>query len=157
MEETEYQTCQFHVQPLYKKTKEGYEDQTVINGYEVSNSIKVKTLKLPLADQILSAAVKGGANQINQINFSLHRPQSYRGEVIQAATQNALADATVLAEAAGVKIKRILNLSLNHWQTMPAAYMVNKSAIGGTSGHDPIEPGKAEIHATVTVVLEIGS
>lgn len=158
LDETEYQTCQFHIQPIYKKSKDGYEDNVVISGYEVYNSIQVKTLKLELADKILSAGVKGGANQINQISFSLHNPQMYRGEVIQAATQNALSDAGALANAAGVKIKRILTLSLNHWQNLPAPYMLSRNANGGISkGQDAIEPGKAEIHATVNVVFEIGS
>lgn len=159
LDETEYKTCHFHIQPVYKRSKDGCEENQVISGYEVYNSIQVKTLKLELADQILSAAVQGGANQVNQINFSLSNPQKYRGEVIQAAAQSALADATILADAAGVKIKRVLGLSLNHWQTLPAPYMLSKHMNGGTfeMGHDAIEPGKAEIHATVSVVYEIGS
>ena len=131
LEETEYQTCHFHIQPFYQKTPQGYDDQAMIIGYEIYNSIQVKTLKLHLADKILSAAVQGGVNQVNQINFSLHNPQMYREEAIQAATQNALADANALAKAAGVKIKRILNISLNHWQTSPTPYMMSRSSNGG--------------------------
>lgn len=158
LDEKEYQTCQFNIQPIYKKAKEGYHQTNEIEGYEVYNSIQVKTLKLDLADKLLSAAVKGGANQINHINFSLNNPQQYRGEAIQAATQNAISDAQVITGAAGVKIKRILSLSLNHWQNLPTPYLLSKSSNGGgvEMGRDAIEPGKAEIHATVNVIFEIG-
>lgn len=158
LDDTEYQTCHFHIQPVYQKTKEGYDNNTVVIGYEVYNSIQIKTLKLELADKILSAAVQGGANQINQISFSLNNPKMYRGEAIQAATKNAISDASALADAAGVKIKRILNISLNHWLTPPSPYLLSRSSNGGgiEMGKDAIEPGNAEIHATVSVVFEIG-
>lgn len=154
LEETEYQTCQFYIQPFYQRSPEGYEDHTTVNGYEVYNSIQVKTLKLDLADKFLSAAVQGGVNQINQISFSLHNPQQYREEAIQAATKNAMADAKALAKAAGVKIKGILNISLNSWASSPTPYMLSRSA-GVEMVNDAIEPGKAQLHANVNVVIEI--
>lgn len=160
LDEKDYQTCQFHIQPIYhnQKSQKGDKEKALLWGYEVYNSIQVKTLKIELADKILSAAVQGGANQIHQISFSLHHPYMYRNEAIQAAAQQAISDANALASATGVKVKRILNLSLNHWQNLPTPYMANKSSGGAIEMvHDAIEPGKAEIHAVVNVVFEIGS
>lgn len=154
LDESEYQTCHFNIQPFYQRLPEGYEDRSVISGYEVYNSIQVKTLKLDLADKILSAAVQGGVNQINQISFSLHNPQQYREEAIHAATQNAIADANALATAAGVKIKKILNISLSSWQSSPTPYMSSRSA-GVEMMKDAIVPGKSDLHAVVNVIFEI--
>jgi uncharacterized protein YggE len=164
LDESDYQTGQFHVRPIYQKPPKGSEADKYakIIQYEVLNSIKIKTQKIALADKILSAAVKGGANQIENVNFSLNSPQSYYEEVIKLATQNALADASALAKAAGVKLVRILNLSVDHWHNFPGQLMLAKrtetlSTQTNSADQDVLEPGKAEIHATVNIIMEIGS
>jgi uncharacterized protein YggE len=156
LNETDYQTGHFHIRPIYQKpAKDSQEDErSKIIRYEVVNAIQLKTQKIELADKIITAAVQGGANQIEQINFNLNNPQAYRIEAIQAAAKNALANANVLADAVGVKLKRVLNLSLDHWQQVPSPMMLRTEA---ESHHDQniFEPGKAEIHATVNLTFEI--
>lgn len=91
--------------------------------------------------------------------FGLNSPQSYREEAIRVAAQYALTDANSLAKAAGVNLKRILNLSLDQWHQSPMSVMLSKHAApGGSPGSplDAIEPGKAEIHAGVNITFEIG-
>ena len=153
------QTGRFHIRPIYAKPPKD-SDQTEhskISHYEILNSIKVKTDRLDLADKILHEAVQGGANQIDQINFSLFNPQSYKGELIRLAAQNAISDASVLSEALGVRIIRVIHLSLDHWQNLPVPHLLSKGyASGGNgSGFNVIEPGNAEIHAVVNVTYEI--
>lgn len=161
LDEADYQTGRFHIRPIYQKiSKDSYEeDRTKVNHYEVINTIQVKTQKIALADKIIGAAVQGGANQIDQVTFALTNPQSYRSEAIQAATQNALADASTLANALGIKLKRVLNVSLDHWQQLPVPMMMSKRVEAGNydASQEVFEPGKAEIHATVNVTFEIES
>lgn len=157
LDEREYQTGRFHIRPVYK-TPSKYPEEcetATISHYEVLNTIQVKTQRLDLADKILHEAVKGGANQIDQVSFSLFNPQVYREEVIKLATQNALSDAFVLSQAAGVKLSRVMHLSLDHWQNLPAPHMLSKSFDGGSAEFNVIEPGHAEIHAVVNVTYEI--
>lgn len=158
LDEQEYQTGRFHIHPVYKTQTKYYEEieNPKISHYEVLNTIQVKTLKLDLADQILQEAVRGGANQIDQVNFTLFNPQIYREEVIKLATQNALSDAFWLSQAAGVKLNRVIHLTLDHWQNLPAANKLSKSFDGGGQAEfNVIEPGNAEIHAVVNVTYEI--
>lgn len=160
LEPSEYQTGRFQIRPIYRKPAKVSEEEerTVITHYEVINAIQVKTQKLALADRILSRAVQGGANQVEQVNFNLHNPQDYRAEAIELATKYAFADAAVLAHAAGVKIMRVLNLSLDHWQHVPRPLMLGKySSHAGGETQEVLEPGQTEIHATVNVTIEIGS
>lgn len=156
LDETDYQTGRFNIRPIYQKPpKDSLEDErTKIIRYEVANSIHVKTTKIALADKIISSAVQGGANEVNQVDFNLNNPQAYRVEAIQAAAKIALADASALADAVGVKLKRVLNLSLDHRNHYPQPMMLYKSAAEMSS--DVLEPGKTEIHATVNVTFEIG-
>lgn len=162
LDETDYQTGRFTIQPIYQKPpKDSQEDESAkISRYKVTNTIQIKTQKIDLADKIIGTAVQGGANQVDQVNFSLNNPQTYRNEAIQAAAKNALADASALANAVGVKLKRVVNLSLDHWQQFPGPMMLYKGAAPGNSQNqfadqDALEPGKAEIHATVNVTFEI--
>lgn len=159
LDELDYQTGRFHIRPIYKKTSKKQEDRdpAIITSYEVVNTIQVKTQKIDLADKILNAAVRGGANQIDQVNFNLNNPQAYREEAIKLAAQNALADANSLAAATNVKIMRILYLSLDHWQNLPGAHMLSKKFENEDAVQEQnlFEPGNVEIHATVNVTFEI--
>jgi uncharacterized protein len=161
LDESDYQTGRFHIRPIYQKPPKGSEEEehAKINFYEVVNAIKIKTKKLDLADKIITAAVQGGANQIAQVNFSLNNPQSYREEAIKAAAQYAIDDANALANAVGVRLKRILNLSMDNWHQFPAPMMLSKRFEGNQNEveqQEVLEPGKAEIHASVNVIFEIG-
>lgn len=158
--DSDYQSGRFVIHPIYQKNpKDSEKDaRTTITHYEVVNAIKVKTTKIDLAESLITAAVQGGANQIDQLNFNLSKPQTYRDEAIQAAAQNALADANVLATAMGVQIKRILNLSLDHWQQVPHPVMFNKrfESSNADGGASVLESGQSEIHASINVTFEIG-
>lgn len=161
LDETDFQTGHFHVKPIYQKLpKEAPDsDHGKISHYEALNTIQVKTQKISLADQIINAAIQGGANQITQVNFNLNNPQAYRGEAIKLAAQNGLSDANALAAATEVKLHRILNLSLDHWHSSPQPYMMKAGAqsLAGTVEQEVIEPGQTEIHAVVNITFEIGS
>lgn len=162
LDESDYQTGRFHFRPIYQKPpKDSEEDEHAkISRYEVTNAIKIKTQKIALADKILEAAVQGGANQVEQVNFNINNPQAYRAEAIKLATQNALADAAALASAANVRVIRVLSLSLDHWFNVssPLAFAKRGAFSGQAEGGESnvLEPGKAEIHATVNAILEIG-
>jgi uncharacterized protein YggE len=160
LDEKEYQTGHFAVHPIYQNPPKDYQEtEHKIHHYEVVNSVKIKTTKFDLAEKLMSEAIQAGANQIDQVNFNLVNPQAYREGAIQAAAQNAIADANALAKAMGVKIKRILSLALDHWQQFPGPLMLNKRVDAGSFdaiGPEVFEPGQAEIHATVNVTFEIG-
>lgn len=158
--DSDYQSGRFVIHPIYQKNpKDAQEDtRTTITHYEVVNAIKVKTTKIDLAENIITTAVQGGANQVDQLNFNLSKPQQYRDEAIQAAAQHALADANALAAAMGVQLKRILSLSLDHWQQVPHPVMFNKrfESSNADAASGVLESGQSEIHATVNVTFEIG-
>lgn len=163
LDESDYQTGRFQIRPIYKKPSKNSseEEKTIINQYEVSNIIQIKTKKIDLADRILNAASQGGANQVTKVNFNINNPQTYKEEVIKLATQNALADAKALANAAGVEVKRVLNISLDNWVdtskaiTLASKNLSNLQEQEGVS--EVLEPGQAELHATVNMTFEIGS
>lgn len=133
-----------------------------IIGYSVRASIAVVSQKMPLAGTLIARAAKAGANEISALNFSIADPRSSRAEAIQTATKHAITDATTLANAAGVGLIRILQLSLDGAKTTPPRpvehrYMmanVGRAAFDMDSVPD-ISGGTVVVTANVTAEWEI--
>ncbi len=155
----EYQTSQFQIQPMYtRRPRQAPVDwKPKIVGYRVSNSLNVKTEKLELAGELIQAANEAGANSIDSISFGLADPRTHRGEAIRAATANALTDARTLADAAGLRLVRVLSITLDQ-AAAPRPIPIQRMSAGmamAEAAPPPIQPGDVTVHANVTVVYEI--
>lgn len=155
----EYQTGRFSIHPTYTPyPKDPPPDwKPSINGYEVSNTVVIKTNKLDLAGKLIDAANKAGANSIENIHFNLHDPRSYWNEAMSTATANAINDAKVIAQAAGVNLGRLLSITLDNANAViPRANNVYFAKSMGSESKPPIEAGDVTITASVSIVYEIG-
>ena len=158
--EDEYQTSQIRIQPLYSRRprQAGVEWKPVIIGYQVSNSINVKTKQLKLAGKLIQAANEAGANSIDSISFGLADHRKHRAEAIRTATANALADARTLADAANLRLVRVITINLDQAAApRPLAMSMNRGmemAMASTAP-PPVNPGDVNVNASVTVVYEI--
>lgn len=153
----EYQTGRFTIHPTYTPYPKNPPDnwKPSINGYEVNNSIIIKTDKLDMAGKLIDAAYKAGANSIENIHFNLHEPRQFWNEAISMATTNAINDAKVIASAAGVNLGRLLSINLDNSNTIvPRANNVYFAKIA-SSDVPPIEAGDVTITANVTIIYEI--
>lgn len=156
----EYETGQFSITPTYtpypKDPPSNWKPS--INGYEVSNSVIIRTSKLDIAGKLIDAANKAGANSISDLHFGLHNPRIHWTEALNAAVENAFTDAKAIAAASGVNLVRIMSISLDNTHLVHpqvnTAYL-KMSAEGGSA--PPIEPGDVKISANVTLVYEISA
>lgn len=158
--ENEYSTGRFRVQPVYSRrprnADEGWTPK--ITGFQVSNTLDIKTKQLDLAGRLIQEANKAGANSVHAISFELANPRTHRAEAIETATANAIADAKVVSKAAGVSLKRVISISVDDARpvTPPPSRGVQMRAMaegGGVS--TPIAPGEVTVKASVTIVYEI--
>lgn len=157
----EYQTSQIRIQPLYSRRprQAGAEWKPAIIGYQVSNSINIKTKQLKIAGELIQAANEAGANSIDSISFGISDPRKHRAEVIKIATENAIKDAKTLAKAANLRLIRVLSINLDHAAApRPLARTMNRGmelmAMADSSA-PPVNAGDVNINASVTVVYEI--
>ena len=157
---TEYQTSQFNIYPTYSfPPKEPPADwKATIIGYEVTNQIAIQTSHLDLAGPIIDKSSLMGVNSVDHISFNLKNKRAYQAEVVALATQYAIEDAQLLAQAAHVQLLRVLYISLNQADPLPrpqhmAAYASRhiELADSGTS----ISAGDVDISADVTIIYEI--
>ena len=156
----EYETGHFNIRPTYTPTpKNPPQDwKPSINGYEVSNSVNIKTSQMKLAGTIIDAASKSGANSIDNIRFQLKDANIHRDEAIAAAAAVAIKEAETLAKATGQKLMRLLLVTLDEAAgvaPMPRAAPMMFRAASYSGEPTPILPGSVDVSASVTVVYEI--
>ncbi|MHC4711517.1 MAG: SIMPL domain-containing protein [Planctomycetota bacterium] len=154
LDRPEYETGRFSVQPVFERRPRnaGADWRARIIGYQVTNSLAVRTKKLELAGKLIEAANDAGANSIDSISFDLANPRTHRGE----ATTNARSDAGILARSAELKLVRIISISLDEagWRP-PVAAMRAGVAMAEAKIAPPIAPGKVTVRASVTIVYEV--
>jgi len=151
----EYESDQFVIRPLYtEQPKHSDPDwQPTIRGYQVSNRLLIKTSQIDQVGVWLDVAVKRGINNIDDLSFTIQEPRVYRKEALQMAASYAKADAEQLAAAMGVKLKKVLTLSLDDQR--PIRYQRNFAMMSSPGDTTPIVAGMAEVGASVSVTYEI--
>jgi len=158
LDRPEYETGRFSVQPIYERRPRnaGADWRARITGYQVTNTLAVRTRKLELAGKLIEAANDAGANSIDSISFDLANPRTHRGEAIATATTNARSDAGILARSAELKLVRIIAISLDEagWRP-PVATMRTGVAMAEARIAPPIAPGEVTVRASVTIVYEV--
>ena len=135
----------------------------VIKGYEVYNAIEVTLESMepePLStysSKIVGQALENGANNIQAINFYIKNRASLEKEALTLATKEAIARAETLAQAAGVKLKRIATLSTHPIQPSPRPNMYRTALMesDGAEGAPPIEIVESQIRVQVSLAYEI--
>jgi hypothetical protein len=134
-----------------------------IKGYEVHNAIDV-TLEGFEPDhlsshvsKIVGKALESGANSIHHIQFYIKNKEPLEKEALTQATQEAMDRARTLAQAAGVKLKRIVSLSTHpiHMPPSPQIFGAGVMKAEAAAVAPPIEIGESQVRVTVSVAYEI--
>ena len=122
------------------------------NGYSADNSVSVTIRRLAKAGSILDLASNAGANDVYGPTLARSDQDGLQAKALQEAVGNARVKARVLAEAAGVRLGSVTAISEGGSEPMP----VYEAALAQRSPSAPIEPGKQQTSATVTVTFAIG-
>ena len=134
-----------------------------IKGYEVNNGIVV-TLEgfetEPLSryvSRIVGKALGSGSNTIQRIQFYLKDKSALEKKALKLATQEAVERAKTLAEAAGVKLKRIVSLSTQPIYASPRPHMLRAAEMKADAETvaPPMEIGESRIRVQVNIAYEI--
>jgi uncharacterized protein YggE len=145
------QTSNFSVSPLYEDRNENRSPKII--GYQVSNSVRITVHDIGKLGDILDKVVSLGANDVGSIEFGVDEPEALKDKARQLAMQNAIANAKLYAEAAGVKLGKILTINedqgvvVARYSAAPAPMEMAKSV--------PIEAGTATVEVRVHVSFEL--
>lgn len=157
---SEYKTGQFSIQPQWSRPPRPAPANWTpeIVGYRVNNSLQVATSRVELAGRLLALAQQAGVNKAGSLNFTLADPEEANRLAIAAATQRAQLRAETLAQAAGVKLGKLLEARVEESGSsrqprvmMAEASMATKSAVNNV----PISAGDVSVTAAVVLSYEI--
>lgn len=149
--ESDIQTSNFSIYPQQQFDDQGNIISTI---YVVENTVMVKIRDLDMLGDVLDAAVQNGANSIYGITFDVEDKTAAQSEARQNAVADAEARAAELAEAAGVTLGEIQNIS--EAASYPMYYDVRGGgAAEAAASAVPISPGQLAITSDVTIVFFI--
>ena len=131
-------------------------NRQTLRGYVARNAIEVRVDDLPKLGEVLDVAVAAGATSVSGIRFDLKDRANAEQMALQRAIADARAQADTAAQAAGMKVDRIVRLEVHRDAAMPPPRpMVAMRAEMAMSAEPPMAPGELEIKATVTLTAAI--
>ena len=153
------QTSSFNVYPMqdYGLAGMGFDNgdgtMTPSTYYQVDNIVLVTVRDLSNLGQILDVSVQSGANSINSISFDVQNKDQALEEARKMAIQAAQAQAQSIADAAGVQLGKIINLSV--YSSGDTPYYEGKGGVANYSSDVPISAGQLNLSMTANIMYEI--
>ena len=123
-----------------------------IVGFVANNQVTVRVRDLKALGGILDDVVRNGANTFNGLTFGLQNPDPVMDEARKEAVAEALRKATLYAEAAGVTLGPIAELSERMGGGPEPMYARSGAMMEAAV---PVAEGEVSISAQVTVEFEI--
>lgn len=147
-------TSGFSVQPQYAPPKEKTTEPPRVVGYQVRNSVSVRVRDLARLGDLLDRLVTSGANQVGGISFTIADPSKLEDEARTDAVSKARHQAEIIAQASGVRLVRVLNITANGG-AMPMPRAVAMPMLMKQADSVPVEAGETEVNASLQVTYEI--
>jgi hypothetical protein len=138
-------------------------DSLFIKGYRIDNTVSITVRDIQLADDVILAALKVGANEVQDVQFYTSELRKFRDQARDLAMKAASEKAHDLAEAAGAQAGCVMNINENTWsqyygswrggrQAVLWAQNVSQNASSGTldpSADSPVSLGQISVRAEV--------
>jgi uncharacterized protein YggE len=118
-----------------------------ITGYVATNTVRVEVKKIDQVGALIDASIAKGANEVNSLDFHSSAPDSLRRVALADAYKQAVADATVLAQAAGGQLGELIELTTTAQGERPPQPMYRMAAQVASS--TPISVGEATMNVGV--------
>lgn len=153
IEEKNIQTSQLSLQPRYN-----YQDRQTptIDGYEARNTVTAKSEDIQSVGAMLDALVKAGVNNIGGIEFSVENPDEALNSAREMAIQKAKEKAQGMANAAGVTLGPLINMSEMNSGNGPRPVMMQaRYSDSMESAPTPIAGGEQSLNVTVNLSYAI--
>lgn len=151
----EVETSGYSLQPQYTYKQN---EQPIIQGYQARNGVNVTMNDLTKVGAVIDAATAAGANNVDNLSFTLRRDRPARDQALAEATRAALSKAQVIAQALGGRVTRIIEVQEATEGVRPVPIykteMMARSA-SSDAAQTPVEIGTLEIRSQVQLVAEI--
>jgi len=158
IDENNIQTQNYSLYPQYD-----YKDNvSTVSGYNANQQLTVKIVGYDQApeklSQVIAAASKAGANQVNNLVFDASNMNDLKQQARVKAIEDARAKSSALAQAADVKLKEITSWWENLVQPLPySSYDYGKGGMGagGVVEQPQVPSGSREVIVDIGVTFNI--
>ncbi|WP_279482134.1 SIMPL domain-containing protein [Aureimonas sp. SK2] len=161
VEARDLQTSGFQIAPQYRyeNRSDGTQAPPVVTGYEVRNTLSVKVRDLARLGELLDKAVQLGVNEGGSIAFQIEDDSGLRNEARREAVREARASAETLAEAAGLKLGRVVTIEDVAGSAFPPPppmpFGELRMAAPASASKVPVEVGESMVTSDVRIVYEL--
>jgi uncharacterized protein YggE len=154
--EKDIQTSGFTITPIYQSGRQPSDQPPPIVGYSVSNTVKVTIRDVSKSGAILDQVVRAGANRLSGVMFDLSDRKAAEDQAVKAAIAEARQRGELMAEAAGVRLVRVVsvNASTDGGGPIPV-FQRDTFAAQAAAPPPPVLPGQQKVTAHATVTWEI--
>lgn len=143
-------------QPLIMMPERGGGDN--ITGYTVSQNLEVKIKPIDKVNKVIDIATANGANMVGGINFSLSDDlqKSLENKARVQAVQEAKSKAQALANAAGIRLGKVINVTegSNYPRPLPMAANALKAEGSTDTSQTNVTPGENSVSVNVTIYYQ---
>lgn len=146
-------TVNISLNPVYDYGTNGAVARLV--GYQFANTIQVTVRDIKSVAPVVDDSMAAGATTVNGITFRVGDPKASQSQARGLAMADARAKADALAQAAGVSVKGVANITETSSQPTPVYYPA-AGAAKAESVSTPIQTGTTDITIQVTVTYLIG-
>jgi uncharacterized protein len=128
-----------------------HEESGVLNGFTASGSVAATVRRLARAGVAVDAAVAAGANETSGPQFDRSRRSELYQRALRAAVADARAKAQALARETGVGLGGVRRIDESGAPPQPVYTQFQALDAAST----PVEPGREEVQASVTVTFTL--
>jgi uncharacterized protein len=159
--EDKVKTSQYQVLPIFRRVEKVQGKEKIktdeIAGYRASHRFEVELRDLGKIGQIADTALKNGVNEVQGPYFSHTQQEDLQNQAAVKALERAKKLAEALAQAAGLKVKRVTKMSTTH-AIYPRGFAMAKAAPPAGLDREvqtPIEVGDITFNSRLTVTFEL--
>jgi uncharacterized protein YggE len=128
------------------------ENGSKVLSFTASNSVTVKTKQIAKAGSIVDAAVGAGANLVSGPSLGPSDQSALQRSALQKAVADARGRALAIAQAAHVRLGRVM--TVDETSSTPVQFAPTAKAAAGAPS-TPVEPGSVQVEEDVTVTFAI--
>ncbi|MBI5123396.1 SIMPL domain-containing protein [Candidatus Roizmanbacteria bacterium] len=155
IEDKNIKTINYSVNPNY----DNFVGSQRINGYSVSANIEARIKPIEKANQAISIATKDGATQVGGVQFVLNdeTKKKLEDKARIEAIKTAKTKAQSLANAAGIRLRKIVDVQENNSNAVPQPMFRTMTLDKGAGQAVPpteLNPGENKISITISLSYE---
>lgn len=153
IESRDIQTSQLSLNPRWQQRSSNNNPPRIV-GYEALNTVTVRVRDLGAVGAVLDVLTQTGANRINHIGFRVQNPRPHKDEARRLAVADARIKAELYAQAAGVELGQVIQISENSGTAQPRP-MARMEMASMAADAVPVAAGEMGLRATVTIVYSL--